>query len=599
MERCPDQTARNIALLYALLGSLWILFSDRLLVATVRDPDLMAYLSMVKGWVYVAVTAALLFVLIRRYTDGMRRTAEQLGDRNEELCLVHEELRQQLDEYEVSQYELRESEARFRRLMEQAADAFFVHDARGCFLDANQQACESLGCSREELLGMTIADVDTAVTLEQIASLLDKVRTEGYVTVASVHQRKDGTRFPVEVRVGVFTVGKETRFLSIARDVSERQAMEAALRQREENYRLLFASNPSPMWVYDRETLAFLEVNEAAVKHYGYSREEFLAMTICDIRPSEDVPSLLKSVAQVTKGLDRAGVWRHRKKDGSIIFVAITSHTLEFAGRSAEVVLAGDVTERLQTEAEVLRLNAELEARVKARTAELERANREMEAFSYSVSHDLRAPLRHIDGFSKALLEDYADRLDDMGRNYLHRLRAGAQRMGRLIDDLLQLADVSRSDLDRRPVDLSSLARVIALELGRGEPQRQVAVRITDGVVADCDPRLARVVLENLLGNAWKYSSKRADAAIEFSEAVQEGQRVYVVRDNGVGFDMAYYGKLFQPFQRLHGVDEFEGTGIGLATVRRVVERHGGRVWAEATLGSGAAFYFTFGTAYV
>jgi hypothetical protein len=319
-------------------------------------------------------------------------------------------------------------------------------------------------------------------------------------------------------------------------------------------------------------------------------------MTICDIRPSEDVPSLLKSVAQVTKGLDRAGVWRHRKKDGSIIFVAITSHTLEFAGRSAEVVLAGDVTERLQTEAEVLRLNAELEARVKARTAELERANREMEAFSYSVSHDLRAPLRHIDGFSKALLEDYADRLDDMGRNYLHRLRAGAQRMGRLIDDLLQLADVSRSDLDRRPVDLSSLARVIALELGRGEPQRQVAVRIADGVVADCDPRLARVVLENLLGNAWKYSSKRADAAIEFSEAVQEGQRVYVVRDNGVGFDMAYYGKLFQPFQRLHGVDEFEGTGIGLATVRRVVERHGGRVWAEATLGSGAAFYFTFGT---
>lgn len=218
-----------------------------------------------------------------------------------------------------------------------------------------------------------------------------------------------------------------------------------------------------------------------------------------------------------------------------------------------------------------------------------------MESFSYSVSHDLRAPLRHIDGFSRVLLEDCGDQLNQEGKGYLTRICAAANRMGQLIDDLLQLASVSRSELQRRPVDFSNLARTIALELKQTDPEREVTFTIAGGVSAQGDPVLLRVVLENLLGNAWKYTGKNHRTAIEFGAVEGEEGRVYFVRDNGVGFDMTYVGKLFTPFQRLHAMDEFEGTGIGLATVRRVVERHGGRAWAEGTIGAGATFYFTLG----
>uniref|UniRef100_A0A831XM90 histidine kinase n=1 Tax=Geobacter metallireducens TaxID=28232 RepID=A0A831XM90_GEOME len=462
----------RIAAYYALFAGLWIVFSDRLLGFVVRDPERLTELQTAKGWLFVAVTALLLHVMVRRFVDEVTRREEQLRERNEELCMVEEELRQQLDESEQAQHELRQSE---------------------------------------------------------------------------------------------------------------------------ESYRLLFSSNPHPMWVFDLETLAFLEVNGSAVQHYGYSREEFLAMTIKDIRPPEDVPALMDIVTRVDNGLDKVGVWRHRKKDGTIISVEITSHSIDFAGRHAKLILCNDVTERVRAEEEILRLNAELEKRVEERTAELERANREMESFSYSVSHDLRAPLRHIDGFSRALLEDCADQLDSRGKGYLTRICAAANRMGQLIDDLLQLASVSRSDLQRRPVSLSSLARAVATELKQAEPERDVTFTIAGGIRAEGDPLLLRVVLENLLGNAWKYTGKEPHALIEFGESEQEGRRVFFVRDNGVGFDMAYVGKLFNPFQRLHAMDEFEGTGIGLATVRRVVERHGGRAWAEASLGHGATFFFTLG----
>ena len=235
---------------------------------------------------------------------------------------------------------------------------------------------------------------------------------------------------------------------------------------------------------------------------------------------------------------------------------------------------------------------AELERRVEARTRELAAANRELEAFSYSVSHDLRAPLRAIDGFSKNLLAKYSDGLDERGRHFLERVRAGSQRMAELIDDLLGLARIGRQPLARRPVDLSQIAGRVAAELLARSPARRVAVEIEEGLSAEADPRLATVVLENLMGNAWKFTARSEPAQVRVGR--RDGpEPVFYVRDNGAGFDMAYADKLFGAFQRLHSEAEFEGTGIGLATVQRVVARHGGRVWAEGEPGRGATFYFT------
>ncbi|HEU5260215.1 MAG TPA: ATP-binding protein [Gemmatimonadales bacterium] len=242
-----------------------------------------------------------------------------------------------------------------------------------------------------------------------------------------------------------------------------------------------------------------------------------------------------------------------------------------------------DRTHELQERNEALRRNA----------AELLAANQELDAFAYSVSHDLRAPLRSIDGFSQVLLEDSAAQLDDGGRAALHRVRAATQRMGTLIDDLLKLARVTRAEMRTEVVDLSGMARDIADELQRTTSTRQVEFAIAPGLKARGDPRLLRVALENLLRNGWKYTAKQPRPRVEFGSIDVNGERPFMVRDNGAGFDMKYADKLFGVFQRLHSAAEFEGTGVGLATVRRIITRHGGRIWAEGAVDQGATFYFT------
>jgi len=256
---------------------------------------------------------------------------------------------------------------------------------------------------------------------------------------------------------------------------------------------------------------------------------------------------------------------------------------------------------------ELQRYAADLEQRVEARTHELQErneslrrnaaellaANTELDAFAYSVSHDLRAPLRSIDGFSQILLEDYATQLDEAGRESLHRVRAASQRMGTLIDDLLKLARVTRAEIRTEDVDLSGMARDIAAELQRTTPERQVEFAIAPGLKARGDTRLLRVALDNLLRNSWKYTAKQPAPRVEFRSADANGGPTFMVRDNGAGFDMKYADKLFGVFQRLHSAADFEGTGIGLATVRRIINRHGGRIWAEGAVDQGATFYFT------
>ncbi len=262
-------------------------------------------------------------------------------------------------------------------------------------------------------------------------------------------------------------------------------------------------------------------------------------------------------------------------------------------------------SDRPQREDAPGQINAKLEQRVRERTAELQAANQELEAFCYSVSHDLRSPLRAIRGFAKAVIEDYHHVLDETGKDYLHRVYSATQRMNQLIDDLMSLSRVTRTPMQRKPVNLSEMARTVATELHATQRDRQVRFKIADSLMADGDPHLLQVMLDNLLNNAWKFTSKTADACIEFGVSdrplLSEGKQypatshktVYFVRDNGAGFNMTYADKLFAPFQRLHNTTDFEGTGIGLATVSRIVQRHGGQVWAIAEVDHGAAFYFT------
>ena len=266
---------------------------------------------------------------------------------------------------------------------------------------------------------------------------------------------------------------------------------------------------------------------------------------------------------------------------------AVTLATPGLAG-----VGEGTAAARQQSDQEISRLNAELERRVRERTAELEAANQELEAFAYSVSHDLRAPLRSIRGFSEVVLERYAGQLDAAGRDLLHRVCESSQRMNRLIDDLLKLSRIGRSELRWQPVNLSALAEAIAADLREAEPGRAVEIVIGPNLRAEGDERLLGIVLENLLANAWKFTGSRPGGLIEFG-SVSQTEPTFFVRDNGVGFDMAHADKLFGVFQRLHSSSEFPGTGIGLAIVQRIIRRHRGRAWATGVVNQGATFYFT------
>ncbi len=279
-------------------------------------------------------------------------------------------------------------------------------------------------------------------------------------------------------------------------------------------------------------------------------------------------------------------------QDMEIEFVQQIASHLAVALQHAELLttLRAEVIERQQAEQQARELNQGLQQAV----IELQAVNHELEAFSYSVSHDLRAPLRSIDGFSQALIEDCFEHLDETGQNYLQRIRSATQRMGQLIDDLLTLSRVTRSDMHKGSVDLSQVAHRIVANLQQAYPDQQVIVKIQSNMLTQGDPPLLTVVLDNLLNNAWKFTAQQPHAEIEFGTTNQDdGLLTYFVRDNGAGFDMAFMDKLFRPFQRLHGMKEFPGNGIGLATVKRIIHRHGGQVWAEGKLGQGAAFYFT------
>jgi PAS domain S-box-containing protein len=342
----------------------------------------------------------------------------------------------------------------------------------------------------------------------------------------------------------------------------------------------------------------FVRVNQRFCELTGYSADELQTMRMHDVLHPDDLPADLAATERLLSGAAESYTMEKRfvRKDGTIVWAEVTRSVVRDPGGSP-LLLVGvvrDITAQRAAEAQVAALTAELEDRVEQRTADLARANQNLEAFTFSVSHDLRAPLRALNGFAEALAEDYGDKLDETCQDYIRRIEAASERMSSLIDRLLYLSRISRAEIDLQPVDLSAEAAEIAADLAAGEPDRTVRVDIEPGVVARADRALIGTVVQNLVENAWKFTARRDDAAIEFgSTAGQNGMVCCFVRDNGAGFDPAYAGKLFRPFQRLHPVTDFPGTGIGLASVRQIVERHGGQVWAEGGVDSGATFYFT------
>lgn len=365
----------------------------------------------------------------------------------------------------------------------------------------------------------------------------------------------------------------------------------------EERLRLALAAGRTGIWELELAPPNHMVLSPELQAIFGLEPGQFDG-TIGGLRKRVHPPdwpgvlrALLKSLRRQT---DPELQFRFGRPDGSLGWLLGRGRVYQDQeGRPVRLVGVGiDITAQKLVELEVLRLNAELERRVAARTAQLQATTRELEAFCYSVSHDLRAPLRSIRGFNEVLLERYRGSLDARGQEFLRRACDSSRQMDDLIDDLLKLSRVSRTELVRRPVDLSHLAQVIGAELQQAEPGRQVEFRVAPGLHTRGDERLLRIVLENLLRNAWKFSAKRAIAHIEVG-ARAEPEPVFFVRDNGAGFDPAFAGRLFGVFQRLHSSSEFAGTGVGLATVQRIVNRHGGRVWAEAEVERGATFYFS------
>jgi PAS domain S-box-containing protein len=492
---------------------------------------------------------------------------------------------------------LQESEEKYRSLFEYANDSIFIIEPETQhFMDVNENAAKRLGYTREELLKLPLHRLYSPKDRSRNQELIQELLKTGSITFEHTHLRKDSSSSPVEISSRVIEYGDKKVIQSFVRDITERKQSEDKIRASVERYRTLFETSPQGILTVDLKG-TITSCNSAFLALTGYSEEEIVGKHFSEM-PSlliEDLPRYLKMFASGIKGKVTEFIefkWRH--KDGSIRSADGHIGLLKEKGKlTGFQTIMQDITERKQAEEEILKLNEVLEQRVQERTAELQASNKELEAFSYSVSHDLRAPLRAINGFSYILEENYADILDEDGKDYLQKLQLASLKMDGLINDLLALSKLGRRDLRIKTLNLSNTAKRIFKELTKQEKYRQFVFNTNIPHLSNADEHLIKVMLTNLISNAIKFTRGRQTAVIEFGCDCTGDQHVYYLKDNGIGFEMDYVDKLFNPFQRLHGEKEFEGTGIGLAIVKRIVQRHNGIVWIEGKVDQGVTVFFT------
>ncbi|MHC1783856.1 MAG: PAS domain S-box protein [Anaerolineaceae bacterium] len=542
-----------------------------------------------------------------------------------------------ISERKAAEESLRRKDQLYKAIIENAPDGIAMISVEGKFVFVSPAARKMFGYSEDEpVLDISPDESTHPEDLPAVLEVLARV-VQNPSEVASIQyrfRRKDGVWRWIESVFSNLHTDPETHVIVINfRDTTERKQAEDALRESERKFRQIFETTTTGISLLNARG-QFLSGNPAILNLLGYTEEEYSCLSIDDISHPDDLNIDIAAYQELWQGkrgsyttekrnISKTGeaIWGQltctivKDREGNPQYAIGMFENIDDRKRAEEKVKADQtelqsllvateqsrrallsmVEDQKMAEEKIRQLNAELELRVRDRTAQLQTANRELEAFSYSVSHDLRAPLRALDGFSSILLSEYSNLLDEKGHHYLNRIQEASRKMGQLINDLLSLSRVTRTEFVRQEVDLSEIAKEIAVELKSQEPEREIELTIESGLVVEGDTQLLKIALGNLLSNAIKFTKMRKTAKISVGMNSQAGERVFYVRDNGAGFEMGYSKKLFTPFQRLHGANEFPGTGIGLVIVQRIINRHGGRIWPEAKVNKGATFFFTLG----
>lgn len=569
-------------------------------VAQAQPPALStAVLVMIWG---VGGLLLLLTLMSVRSSHRMRQVLKtEVADATRELRQRNEVLQEQIGRRMAAEHQLQRSEQRLREAQQIAHIGNWEWDMATNRIHWSDELYRIFGLA-PQAFEPTFEDFHSRVHPDDRAALQQGV-AEAMACAESFAPEHRIVRPDGEIRfvrgVGIFerdSTGNPLRVAGTVQDITAEKRALMALQASEHKYRAVLENASDGIIIASAEG-EVLDVNRRIQKLLGYSRDELLTLHVSAIHPPEDADKLRAAFTSMRE--HGFSLFEHLllRKDGTTTPVEVAGTLITFDNQQVALGIFRDIRERKRTEAELHQHRNHLEQLVEQRTAELVALNGELEAFSYSVSHDLRAPLRAINGFSVALREDFPAQLSSTGHEYLQRIISATERMGRLIDDLLNLSCAMRAEMHCETVPLGMLAAELIEELATLEPGRRVRTIIASDVVATGDPTLLRALLQNLLSNAWKFTRRRDEAEIEFGATIRADHTVYFVRDNGIGFETSQASELFKPFHRLHGVSEYEGSGIGLATVQRIVQRHGGKVWAESEPGQGATFSFTLGEA--